>query len=159
MTLLSGSSAGDVSAPIGRCWAVVEDVSRWPQWQQGLERVDVAEHDAQGRPVLCDIVADAKITKVRCRVRVSYEPPHRLAFTRVSSDDVDEMEGSWELQATDDGAAHATYRLAVDPGKVGFMARPLEKALRPIVVGRRAEELAREVAARGASDEASRQAP
>jgi hypothetical protein len=29
------------------------------------------------------------------------------------------------------------------------MARPLEKALRPIVVGRRAEELAREVAAPG----------
>ncbi len=159
MTLLSGSSAGDVSAPIGRCWAVVEDVSRWPQWQQGLERIDVAEQDAQGRSVLCDIVADARITKVRCRVRVSYEPPHRLAFTRVSSDDVDEMEGSWELQAIDDRAAHATYRLAVDPGKVGFMARPLEKALRPIVVGRRAEELAREVAARGASDEASRQAP
>ncbi len=163
MTLLSGSSAGDVSASIGPCWAVVEDVSRWPQWQQGLERVDVAEHDAQGRPVLCDIVADAKITKLRCRVRVSYEPPHRLAFTRVSSDDVDEMEGSWELQATDDGASHATYRLAVDPGKVGFMARPLEKALRPIVVGRRVEELAREVTARGASsrasDEASRQRP
>jgi hypothetical protein len=65
----------------------------------------------------------------------------------VESDDVDEMEGSWELRDAG-GRTHAVYTLAVDPGHVGFMARPLEKALRPIVVGRRAEELAREVGAR-----------
>lgn len=149
MTLLTGSSVGDVDAPVERCWAVIQDLSRWPAWQQGLERVEIVERDAQGRPVVCDTVSDAKITKVRCRVRVTYDPPHRLGFARVSSNDVDEMEGSWELQATGDAATRATYRLAVDPGHVGFMARPLEKALRPIVVGRRAEELAREVAARG----------
>jgi polyketide cyclase/dehydrase/lipid transport protein len=149
MTLLSGSSAADVDADLQRCWAVVEDLERWPQWQQGLERVEVAERDDQGRPVLCDTVSDAKITKVRCRVRVGYDPPHRLTFTRVQSDDVDEMAGSWTLEAAGDGRTHAVYELAVDPGHVGFMARPLEKALRPIVVGRRAEELAREVAGRG----------
>jgi ribosome-associated toxin RatA of RatAB toxin-antitoxin module len=148
MTLLSGSSEADVGAELARCWAVVQDVARWSDWQQGLERVEVIERDEQGRPVLCDTVVDAKITKVRCRVRVSYDPPHRLTFTRVESDDVDELDGSWEL--TDAGGrTHAVYTLAVDPGHVGFMARPLEKALRPIVVGRRAEELAREVAARG----------
>ena len=43
----------------------------------------------------------------------------------------------------------ATYSLAVDPGPVGKLARPLERALRPIVVGRRAQELAQAVAARG----------
>jgi hypothetical protein len=80
---------------------------------------------------------------------VSYDAPHTLAFTRVQSDDVDAMEGSWELRDAGGGRTHAVYTLAVDPGHVGFMARPLEKALRPIVVGRRADELAREVAARG----------
>jgi ribosome-associated toxin RatA of RatAB toxin-antitoxin module len=148
MTLLTGSSEADVNAEPARCWAVVEDVARWPDWQRGLERIGVLERDEQGRPVLCDTVVDAKITKVRCRVRVSYDPPHRLTFTRVESDDVDEMEGSWELREAG-GRTHAVYTLAVDPGHVGFMARPFEKALRPIVVGRRAEELAREVAARG----------
>jgi ribosome-associated toxin RatA of RatAB toxin-antitoxin module len=148
MTLLSGSSQAEVNAELARCWAVVQDVARWPDWQQGLERIEVIERDDEGRPVLCDTVVDAKLTRVRCRVRVSYDPPHRLIFTRVESDDVDEMEGSWELRDAD-GGTHAVYTLAVDPGHVGFMARPLEKALRPIVVGRRAEELAREVAARG----------
>jgi ribosome-associated toxin RatA of RatAB toxin-antitoxin module len=149
MTLLTGSSEADLNGELQRCWAVVDDVARWPDWQQGLERVEVVERDEQGRPVLCDTVVDAKFTKVRCRVRVSYDPPHRLTFSRVQSDDVDEMEGSWELTAAGAGRTHAVYTLAVDPGHVGFMARPLEKALRPIVVGRRAEELGREVAARG----------
>lgn len=148
MTLLTGSSAADVDADLRRCWAVVENVARWPDWQQGLESIAVVESDEHGRAAVCDIVADAKITKVRCRVRVSYDPQHTLTFTRVQSDDVDEMDGSWELRDIGNGRTHAVYTLAVDPGHVGFMARPLEKALRPVVVGRRAEELAREVAAR-----------
>jgi ribosome-associated toxin RatA of RatAB toxin-antitoxin module len=149
MTLLSGSSEADVNADPERCWALLEDVARWPEWQQGLESVEVVERDAQGRALVCDTVADAKITKVRCRVRVTYDPPRRLDFDRVESGDVDEMRGSWELRAIGPDRTHAVFTLAVDPGRVGFMARPLEKALRPIVVGRRAEELARVIAARG----------
>jgi hypothetical protein len=43
----------------------------------------------------------------------------------------------------------ATFDLALDPGPVGRLAKPLEKALRPLIVGRRAEELARTVESRG----------
>lgn len=149
MTLLTGSSAADVDADLARCWAVVEDVVRWPDWQQGLEGITVVESDEHGRPAVCDIVADAKITKIRGRVRVTYDAPHILTFTLVDSDHVDKMDGSWELRDAGGGRTHAVYTLAVDPGHVGFMARALEKALRPVVVGRRAEELAHEVAARG----------
>ncbi|HEY5427973.1 MAG TPA: SRPBCC family protein [Solirubrobacteraceae bacterium] len=148
MTLLSGSSTAEIDAPIGECWAIVADIAAAPGWQRGLERVDVVESDPQGRAVVCDTVTDGKITKVRCRIRIEYSPPHRMAFRRIESDDVDEMEGSWELEEIrDGGATRATYRLAVDPGHVGFMARPLERALRPLVVGGRADELAKAVAA------------
>lgn len=148
MTLLSGSSSAEIGAPIDRCWAVVEDVADAPRWQNGLESVTVVERDDAGRAVVCDIVNDAKITKVRVRVRVSYDPPHRLEFTRLESDDVDEMRASWELEELGPDRTRATYSLAVDPGHVGMLARPLERALRPIVVGRRADELARAVAER-----------
>jgi uncharacterized protein YndB with AHSA1/START domain len=149
VTLLSGSSSADIDAPIADCWAVVQDIAQAPQWQRGLERVEVVERDDHGRALVCDTVSDAKITKVRCRIRVEYAPPHRLAFARIASDDVDEMEGSWELEEIRDGTGtRATYRLAVDPGPVGFMARPLERAVRPLVVGGRAQELAKAVAAR-----------
>ena len=149
MTLLTGSSSADIDAPIDRCWAVVEDVAGSPQWQNGLEQVDVVERDDAGRALVCDIVNDAKFTKVRVRVRVSYDPPRRLVFTRVASDDVDALDAAWELQELGPDRTRATYSLAVDPGHVGMLARPLERALRPLVVGRRAEELARAVAERG----------
>jgi uncharacterized protein YndB with AHSA1/START domain len=149
MTVLSGSSSAEIDAPIDRCWAVVQDVADAPRWQHALERVDVVERDQQGRVLICDTVNDATFTKVRCRVRVGYDPPHRLTFTRVESDDVDELEASWELTEIGPGRTRATYALAVDPGHVGLLARPLERALRPIVVGRRAQELARAVAERG----------
>jgi uncharacterized protein YndB with AHSA1/START domain len=148
MTLLTGTSSADIDAPINECWAVVQDVAGAPRWQNALESVDVVERDDAGRAVVCDIVNDAKFTKVRARVRVSYDPPHRLQFTRLQSEDVDELEATWELQELGPGRTRATYSLSVDPGHVGMLARPLERALRPIVVGRRAEELARAVAER-----------
>ncbi len=151
MTLLSGSSSAEIDAPVARCWEVVEALDAAPAWQRGLERVDVLERDDQGRPEVCDVVFDAgigKVGKVRCRVRVDYGPPHRLDFRRLASDDVDLMEGSWELEELPDRRTRATYRLAVDPGPVPFVARPLVKALQPLVVGGRADELARAVAAR-----------
>jgi ribosome-associated toxin RatA of RatAB toxin-antitoxin module len=148
MTLLSGSTEADINAAPEACWAVVQDVARWAEWQQGIESVAVVETDDHGRVLVCDTVLDAKVKKIGARVRISYDEPRRLDFTRVQSDDFDEMHGSWELAPAGAGT-HAVYTLAVDPGKVGFMGRALEKALRPIVVGRRAEELGREVAARG----------
>jgi uncharacterized protein YndB with AHSA1/START domain len=148
MTVLTGSSSADIDAPIDRCWTVLEDVAGAPRWQNGLDSVDVVERDDAGHAVVCDIVNDAKFTKVRARVRVSYDPPHRLQFTRMQSDDVDELRASWELQELGPDRTRATYSLSVDPGHVGMLARPLERALRPLVVGRRAEELARAVAER-----------
>ena len=149
MTLLTGTSSADIDATIDECWAVVQDVAGAPRWQNGLDSVEVVERDDAGRAVVCDIVNDAKFTKVRARVRVSYDPPHRLQFTRLQSDDVEELEATWELAGLGPDRTRATYSLSVDPGHVGMLARPLERALRPIVVGRRAEELARAVAARG----------
>lgn len=148
MTLISGSSTAEIDAPIARCWEVIQALGEAPEWQNGLERVEVLERDGDGHPLVCDTVTDAKFTKVRCRVRVEYDPPHRLALTRVESDDVDLMEASWELEELPNHRTRATYRLAVDPGPVPFVARPLIKTLRPLVVGARADELARAVAAR-----------
>lgn len=145
MTLLSGSSSAEIDAPIERCWAIVADVERAPSWQRGLERLEVVERDDAGRAEICDTVTDAKVRKVHCRVRFVYDPPGRLEFVRVASEDVDELRGSWELEALPGGRTRATYNLAVDPGPVGLLARPLERALRPLVVGGRAGELARAV--------------
>ena len=148
MTLISGTASAEIPAGIERCWEVVFDLSRAPEWQQGLSEVTVVERDAEGRPLVCDTIIDAKVREVRCRVRLRYDAPHRMDFERVSGD-AHALEGSWLLESIAPDRTRATYSLNVDPGKVGFLARPLEKALRPIVVGGRPGELAREVARRG----------
>jgi ribosome-associated toxin RatA of RatAB toxin-antitoxin module len=150
MTMLEGTSEGDVDAPLERCWEVVEAIDRSPEWQQGMESVSVLERDAQNRPSICEIVVDAKFSKLKLHVSVAYDPPHRLTFAKLGSGSVDQLEGSWELSEAGPGRTHARYTLALDPGKVGLMARPLEKALRPVVVGRRPSELAAEVSRRAA---------
>ncbi len=143
MSMMKGSVSADVHAPIQRCWALIEDVARAPEWQRVLERVEVIERDEQGRALICDTVNDAKLTRVHCRVRMHYEPPHRLSFTRVESEDVQAMEGSWLLEDLGDGRTRATYALAVDPGPIGILARPLERVIRSFVIGHQADELAR----------------
>jgi ribosome-associated toxin RatA of RatAB toxin-antitoxin module len=149
MALLRGSSSAETEIGIERCWALAQDVERAPEWQQGLERLEVIERDAEGRPLVCDTVNDAKFTKVRCRVRFTYDSPRRVSFTMASSEDLDAMEGSWELEPLAGGATRVTYSLAVDPGPIGRLARPLERLIRPLVVGRRAEEFVKELARRG----------
>jgi ribosome-associated toxin RatA of RatAB toxin-antitoxin module len=150
MTLMQGTSEADVDAPIERCWEVVEAIDRSPEWQRGMESVSVLERDAQQRPSICEIVVDAKFTKLELRVTVAYDPPHRLTFAQLGSGSVACLEGSWELSELGPGRTHARYTLALDPGKVGLMARPLERALRPVVVGQRPAELAAEVSRRAA---------
>jgi ribosome-associated toxin RatA of RatAB toxin-antitoxin module len=148
VSLISGESTAEVPASIERCWSIVEDLSRAPEWQQGLRSVTVVERDSEGRPLVCDTVIDAKFREVRCRVRCSFDPPRRMTFERISGE-VPELRGSWELESLGAERTRAVYALSVDPGRVGLLARPLEKALRPIVVGARPAELAREVARRG----------
>jgi ribosome-associated toxin RatA of RatAB toxin-antitoxin module len=150
MTLMQGTSEGDVDAPLERCWEVVEAIERSPEWQRGMESVSVLERDAQRRPSICEIVVDAKFTKLELRVTVAYDPPHRLTFAQLGSGSVARLEGSWQLSELGPERTHAAYTLALDPGKVGLMARPLERALRPVVVGQRPSELAAEVSRRAA---------
>ena len=146
MPVLTGASSAVVDAPIERCWALVQNVAAAPQWQHTLEAINVVERDQHGRPVVCDTISDAKITKVHCRVRFDYQPPRRLGWTQVQSEDLDSMEGSWELEDLGGGRTKVTYALAVDPGPIGFLARQLERLIRPLVVGGRAEELAHALA-------------
>jgi hypothetical protein len=149
MPVLTGSCSAEIEAGIERCWAVVADVERAPDWQKTLVRVEVIERDEQDRPLICDTLSDAHLTKVASRVRMSYHPPRGLAWVQIESDDLDSMEGAWELESLAPQRTRATYRLAVDPGPIGFMARPIERLITPLVMGHQARELGRAVMTSG----------
>ena len=146
MAVITGSATADVNAPLQRCWALIEDVPSAPEWQSGLERMDVVERDDQGRAVVCDTVSDAKLRKVKSRVRFSYDGPTRLSWQQIEEGDLKSIEGSWELEPLGEDRTRVTYALAVDPGRVGLLARgPLERAARAILLNPRPKELAKRV--------------
>ena len=142
MAVIKGSSTADVDAPIDRCWALIADVAIAPEWQNGLERMNVVERDEQGRAVVCDTLSDAKLRKVKSRVRFTYAGPTRLSWRQLEGD-LNSMEGEWELEDLGGGRTRVTYSVAVDPGSVGLLARgPIERAARAILVNPRPKELA-----------------
>ena len=142
MASITGSASTEVDAPIDRCWALIEDVAIAPEWQNGLERLEVVERDDQDRPLICDTLSDAKLRKVKSRVRFSYDPPTRLSWTQLEGD-MPSIEGYWELEDLGGGRTRVTYWVSVDPGSIGFFARgPLERAARMILVNPRPKELA-----------------
>lgn len=147
MSVLKGSCEAEIGFSIERCWALVADVERAPEWQRTLLAVTVIERDGEGRALVCDTENDAKLRRVHCRVRFAYDPPRRLRFEFVSSDDLGAMDGAWTLESLGSERTRATYSLAIDPGPIGLLARPLERAIRPIVIGHQAQELARGLAA------------
>jgi uncharacterized membrane protein len=142
MAAIKGSSSAEVDAPIDRCWGLIEDVAIAPEWQNGLERMDVVERDEQGRPVICDTLSDAKLRKVESRVRFTYEGPTRLSWQQLEGD-LNAMDGSWELEDLGGNRTRVTYTVSVDPGSVGRLVRgPIERAARAILVNPRPKELA-----------------
>jgi ribosome-associated toxin RatA of RatAB toxin-antitoxin module len=149
MSVITGSSTAEVDAPIERCWALVEDVAIAPEWQGGLERMDVVEQDDKGRVLIADALSDAKLRKVKTRVRFTYQGPTRLEWKMLEGE-LKSMEGSWELEDLGAGRTKATYSVAVDPG--GHIPRlirgPIESAARAILVNGRANELAERVTGR-----------
>lgn len=143
MGFLGGEATTRVEVAITEVWAVVEDVERAPEWQDGLEEMRVLERDGDGRVLLAESVSDAKVKTIRSIVRFSYREPHVVSWQQEKGD-LKSVFGAWELAEADGGGTHVTYRLEGDPGRMlGMMIRgPVEDRLREILVGGRPGELA-----------------
>ena len=143
MGFLGGEASVEIEAGIDELWAIVEDVETAPDWQDGLEEMNVLDRDAEGRVLRAESVSDAKVKTVKSIVRFSYDEPHVLSWEQEKGD-LKSVVGSWELEDAGDGFTRVTYKLEGDPGRVlGMMIRgPVEDRLREILVGGRPEELA-----------------
>ena len=146
MAVMGGSSTAEVDAPLERVRAFVQDVERAPQWQGGLTAMRALERDNDGRAILCQAEADARVRTVRSVVRYSYDGPAALSW-RQEQGDLKSAAGRWELEDLGGGRTRVTYWLEVDLGRVlGLVIRgPLADLLRAMMVDARAGELKRAV--------------
>jgi carbon monoxide dehydrogenase subunit G len=146
MARLGGSASAEIDAPLEEVWALVEDVMTAPEWQGGLEKMTVLEHDADGRPVLVETENDVMVRRIKACVRFRYEVPTRLSWTQEKGD-MKSVRGGWELEDLGNGRTRATYTLDADLGRVlGLLMRgPAETAIRAIFVNGRSGELKRRI--------------
>lgn len=143
---MDGSASAEIDAPVAEVWAVVEDVASAPQWQGGMDSMEVHERDANGRAEMCETATDVGPRVVRSTVRFEYEPLRRVSWTQVEGD-LKRVDGAWELDDLGDGRTRATYSLRGDPGRIlGMLTRgPVASKVRSVIIDGRPGELKRRV--------------
>jgi ribosome-associated toxin RatA of RatAB toxin-antitoxin module len=120
---ISGQQSTEIAASPEAVFAVASDLERYPEWQDFLQRVTVTERDTDGRPVLVEAEADAKVTALRLVLRATRSEPTRVGW-HSEGGDLKAISGAFELTPAGDGRTRATFALEVDPGrKLGLLLR------------------------------------
>lgn len=118
-----------VRASPAYCYEVLTDFDRYPEWAADIKAVSVDERDEQGRPTIVTFRAAAFGRSTSYTLSYDYSgAPARLSWEQVQGDVTRKLDGSYQIEPSDDGSAEITYRLVVD------LKVPL-----PVFVKRRAE--------------------
>jgi ribosome-associated toxin RatA of RatAB toxin-antitoxin module len=129
-----------VSASPERCFAVVTDIERYPEWAADIKLVTVDERDDQGRPLACTFRAAAFGRSTSYTLVYDYsEAPHVLAWRLTRGDITTKLDGRYVFDAAEGGGTDITYHLEVElrvpiPGfiKMRAASRIMSTALREL---------------------------
>jgi ribosome-associated toxin RatA of RatAB toxin-antitoxin module len=127
-----------VAAPPRRCFDLLTDFERLPDWQKAVKSARVLERDEQGRGTVVEYVIDARFKTVRYRLRQVYDEPVRLGSEYLGGDFRD-LSGEWRFVALDDDRTRVELDLRIDPGR--FVPGPLRGAISDAVMRRSLRDL------------------
>jgi uncharacterized membrane protein len=146
MGTIAASHTVEIDAPLADVWEVAADVPASPAWQPSLQTVETLESDAEGRAVLVETTADAKVKTTRQRLRFSYDEPTGMSWQQEKGD-VKSLDGNWTFEELAADRTRATYSLAVDPGRVlGMLVRgPAQDKVKEFLTKGAAEGLKQQV--------------
>lgn len=116
MADLEGTRSMEIAAPPERCFAIAADLDRVPEWHGAMTEVEVLERDGDGRATMVESEMDASVTRVRMRLRFSYDEPSAIRWTRESGD-LRSLDGAWRFEPRGDGLTLATYSLEIGVGR------------------------------------------
>lgn len=129
-----------VSAPPERCYAVVTDIERYPEWAADIKQVEVEARDAEGRPLECTFRAAAFGRSTSYTLRYDYSgAPRALAWRLTRGDITTKLDGRYVFDPAVGGGTDVTYHLEVElrvpiPGfiKMRAASRIITTALREL---------------------------
>jgi ribosome-associated toxin RatA of RatAB toxin-antitoxin module len=129
-----------VTAPPERCYTVVADIERYPEWAADIKEVTVDERDGEGRPSLVTFRAAAFGRSTSYTLRYDYgEAPRALAWRLTRGDITTKLDGNYVFEGAEGGGTDVTYHLEVElkvpiPGfiKMRAQGRIMSTALRDL---------------------------
>ena len=148
MADLEGSSSIDIDAPIERCFEIIADVERAPDWQGAMRSARALEYDQDGRPVLVETELFVVVANVALCLRFDYQEPTGMSWRRERGD-LRSLTGAWELEDRGEGRTRATYSLEIGLNRSLSLLRmgvrgPAEAKVRELLTDRPLAGLRRE---------------
>ncbi len=106
------SDSVTIRATSDEIMAVILDLEAYPQWAEGMKRVEVTERDAQGRPVLARFVVDARVAEIDYVLRYDHGGED-LTWTLEEGEVVRQLDGRYHI-VEEGEQARVEYALEVD---------------------------------------------
>ena len=108
--------AAEVHATPAEVMAVVADFDAYPEWVAGLEEVEVLHRDRRGRGTRVAFRLRTPMGEQAYTLAYRYQPRDAgVSWTYVEGT-LEDLAGSYTLEAAGDGATRVTYRLEVALG-------------------------------------------
>ncbi len=129
-----------VSASPERCFSVVADIERYPDWAADIKEVEVLERDGDGRPLLVTFRAAAFGRSTSYTLAYDFsEAPRILSWKLTKGDITAKLDGSYVFDPGPGSGTDVTYHLEVElrvpiPGfiKMRVRSRIMSTALREL---------------------------
>jgi ribosome-associated toxin RatA of RatAB toxin-antitoxin module len=123
----------EIAATPQACFDALTDYERLPEWQGAVKSIQVLERDDEGRGSVVEYEVDAKVKRVRYRLRQEHDPPGRLGSEYLGGDFRD-FSGEWRFIGLGNGRTRVELDLRVDPGR--FVPGPVRRAISDAVMRR-----------------------
>lgn len=105
----------NINGSIERCFAVVTDVERYPEWVPDVKEVSVLERDAVGQARLVSFRAGAFGRSAHYVLAYDYsDAPRTLSWSQRDGDITRSLDGSYHFEPSIDGATEVIYALTID---------------------------------------------
>lgn len=138
-----GSERIRVDAPPSRCFEVVIDFERYPEWARDVKKSKILERDSEGRGHQVEFRAAAVGKSFNYVLEYNYaDAPNSLSWKLVRGDMLRLLDGEYRFEP-DDGGTRVHYDLTVDLSAPlpGF----LKRRAAGMIMGTALKELKKEI--------------
>ena len=119
-----------IAASPAEVMAVIADFPAYPEWAQGMKKVEVVERGAVGRADTVHFELEAAPIKDSYTLAYDWQGDAAVRWNLVEGKMLKAMQGAYELRPSGSGT-EVTYRLAVDLSipMIGMLRRKAEKVI------------------------------